>query len=130
MSRVFQGRVLVVDDDPLIRRIFERALERLGVDATIVADGDAAVAAAEGAVFELALVDLDLGAGARGVDVVERLRKAQGAPQTFVCISGSVLASTAVPAGAFAGFERKPATIDEMGALLSRWNGPHEPSYD
>jgi CheY-like chemotaxis protein len=123
VSRVFQGRVLVVDDDPLIRRIFERALERLGVDATIVADGDSAVAAAQGAAFKLALIDLDLGTAARGGDVVERLRQAQVAPPTFVCISGSIMAAEHAPAGAFAGFERKPATVDEMGALLSRWNG-------
>jgi CheY-like chemotaxis protein len=123
VSRAFQGRVLVVDDDPLLRRIFERALQRLGVDAVIVSDGDAAVAAAQSEAFTLALIDLDLGGGAQGGDVVERLRLAQVAPPTFVCISGSVMASKSAPTGAFAGFERKPATVDEMSALLSRWNG-------
>jgi DNA-binding NtrC family response regulator len=71
-------RVLIVDDDPVQRRLLENMVTRFGYDAVVAEGGDAAVARltdADGApidavVLDLMMPDLD------GFGVLERLREA------------------------------------------------------
>jgi len=52
------SRVLVAEDDEALRRLIGMQLERLGVQPTLVADGQAAVEAAEATAFDAILLDL------------------------------------------------------------------------
>lgn len=55
------ARVLVVDDDPVIRNVVQALLSRESFDVTVAADGEAAVAAvAAGPTFDLIVLDLGL----------------------------------------------------------------------
>ncbi|HVJ14147.1 MAG TPA: response regulator [Polyangiaceae bacterium] len=112
-------RVLVVDDDPQIRRILERALQKLQVEAMVVGDGESAAAALRDGGFTLVLIDMHL-RGELGREVSLRLRALQAIPPRFVCVSGSISG----PDGgddAFDGFDSKPATVDELRELIGRW---------
>ena len=70
-------RILVVDDDPKLRKFLREGLADCGIDSAEAADGDAALAAlgATGsAAFDLMLLDVMM-PGSSGWDVLERLRE-------------------------------------------------------
>jgi DNA-binding response OmpR family regulator len=61
MTAVHQGmRVLVVDDEPMVREVLERYLRRGGFVAETVGDGEAALAAFDSSRPDLVLLDLML----------------------------------------------------------------------
>jgi NtrC-family two-component system response regulator AlgB len=95
-------RVVVVDDDPAIRRTLEILLRGDGHDVTSVASGEAALAALQRAPADVALVDLQL-PGMHGTELLRRLRDAH--PDCAVVINtahGSIeTAVDAMKAGAF-----------------------------
>jgi len=66
-------RILVVEDDPIIRQTVDYALRRAGFETTTAADGDAALVAAREHGPDLVLLDLML-PGRDGYEVAEQLR--------------------------------------------------------
>lgn len=78
--------VLVVDDDPSVRRLFTRMLEMQGYAASGAAHGDEALALARDRSFDLLVTDLVL-PGASGIEVAQRLRRIHPGLQVIV-ISG------------------------------------------
>jgi DNA-binding response OmpR family regulator len=61
MARVDQGmRVLIVDDEPMVREVLERYLTRSGFVADSAGDGEAAIAAFDATKPDLVLLDLML----------------------------------------------------------------------
>ncbi len=66
-------RVLVVDDDPDMAAFLARMLEREGMEAHVVADGAAALAAVAASRCDLVLLDVLL-PDASGFDICERLK--------------------------------------------------------
>lgn len=79
-------QVLVVDDDPLVRRVVVRMVEQLGFVAVGVEGLTAARVALAGGPIDLVLCDVDLGDGT-GVDLAAELL-ADGKPPV-VLMSGS-----------------------------------------
>ena len=72
-----QGRVLVVDDEPTVRRVARRILSGLGLEVTEADDGLAGAAAVEADPSRYALVLLDLTMpGLDGVGALARIRAA------------------------------------------------------
>ncbi|MBD3240066.1 MAG: PAS domain S-box protein [Chitinivibrionales bacterium] len=72
------GRILAMDDDPSIRLVLERLLVRAGYEVTVVADGDAALAAyreaaAEGERFDAVIMDLTVQGGKGGKQAAREL---------------------------------------------------------
>lgn len=110
--------MLVVDDDSLMRMLFEHLLRRAAVEHVVVSSGDEAAAAARAAPFDVAFVDENL-RGETGAEVVARLR-ADGRAARFVGISGGRDASEPGALG-FDGFEPKPVSVDDVVRLLERW---------
>src|SRR3954468_17092073 len=111
-------RVLVVDDDALVRRMLTRTLAAEGFDVEHVADGGAALAAAEATAPDLVVLDVTM-PGLDGLAVCRRLR-ANG-------LRGSVLMVTARDAVAdrVAGLQAgaddylvKPFAVEELVARL------------
>lgn len=59
-GNVENPKVLVVDDDPYLTRISQRALERAGFSVTVAGDGEEAVAAFNADAFDLVFSDIDM----------------------------------------------------------------------
>jgi two-component system, OmpR family, response regulator MprA len=111
-------RVLVVDDDALVRRMLARSLAAVGFAVEQVADGGAALAAVERSAPDLVVLDVAM-PGVDGLAVCRRLR-AKG-------MRGSILMLTARDAVAdrVAGLEAgaddylvKPFAVEELVARL------------
>ncbi len=65
-------RVLIADDDPMVRRTLSNALARVGFDVCTSPDGNAALRLAEVAPPDMALVDINMPMG--GAELVSRLK--------------------------------------------------------
>jgi PAS domain S-box-containing protein len=120
------GRVLVMDDDPSLRTLLRRVLERLGYACEVTADGDEATsryteALRAGQPFDAVILDLTIPGKAGGTEVLARL-KAIDPSVVAIVTSGyaddDVLAR--YDAHGFRGRLRKPTDIASMSAELAR----------
>ena len=116
------NRVLIVDDDPVQRRLLEAAVSRFGHTAVVVEDGLAALkwlegpagATADVVILDLVMPGLDgLGVmkamGERGIDLPVIVQTAQGGIETVV---------QAMRHGAF-DFVVKPASPDRLRSAIA-----------
>lgn len=74
MRPASRGNVLIVDDDPALRRALHQTLEALGFDVTEVATGEQALREADCRPFEVVLLDLNM-PGMGGVEACRLLRR-------------------------------------------------------
>jgi two-component system, OmpR family, response regulator MprA len=117
MSRVAE-RVLVVDDDPPLRRMLERTLVAEGFDVTLAADGGAALVAAERSAPDVIVLDVAMPV-LDGLAVCRRLR-GKGLPTPILMLT----ARDAVPdrvAGLEVGADDylvKPFAVQELIARI------------
>jgi len=81
------ARVLVVDDEPMVREVLVRYLAREGFDVDEAADGPAALGMAADAPPDLVLLDLML-PGLDGYEVFRRLRERSTAPVIMLTARG------------------------------------------
>ncbi len=111
-------RVLVVDDDPPLRRMLERTLAAEGFEVAVAADGGAALVAAERVAPDVIVLDVAM-PGLDGLAVCRRLR-AKGLPTPILMLT----ARDAVPdrvAGLEAGADDyliKPFAVQELVARI------------
>jgi len=75
-----QGRILILEDEELVRNTVKHMLARLGYEAEIAADGSQAIelfqkAKNSGRPFDAVLADLIIPGGMGGVEAVEKLRQ-------------------------------------------------------
>jgi two-component system, OmpR family, response regulator MprA len=111
-------RVLVVDDDPPLRRMLQRTLAAEGFEVTVVADGGAALVAAERSAPDVIVLDVAMPV-LDGLAVCRRLRS-KGLPTPILMLT----ARDAVPdrvAGLEAGADDyliKPFAVQELIARL------------
>jgi DNA-binding response OmpR family regulator len=87
MKRLGRGNsILFVDDEPLIRDLFERALTVQGIQFQAAADGNEALVKLERQHFDAVVIDI-LMPNREGVETIVEIRKRR--PQAFiVAISG------------------------------------------
>jgi two-component system, cell cycle sensor histidine kinase and response regulator CckA len=83
------GRVLVMDDEEMIRNITERILEAEGYKVDLVENGEQALALyrdlqAQGRPFDGVILDLTLGEGMTGLETIEALRKVDPSVKAMV----------------------------------------------
>lgn len=116
--------VLVVDDDPDLRRMLHRLLQHFGCTVLLAADGPSALAVAEAHPFDLAIVDLHL-------PVMDGLQTAR---QLAVVRPEAVLAlstgSRQVGLDAMDGLVwfPKPYCMDDLEDLLARCQAARRPA--
>jgi two-component system response regulator RegA len=120
--------ILLVDDDDTFRERLGRALRERGFEVTTAGDGAAALAAAERAPPDFAVVDLRM-PGTSGQEVIDAL--APACPDTkIVMLTGYGSIASAVEAlhrGAHH-YLSKPIDADELVAALLRIEGEAAPA--
>lgn len=107
------SKILVVDDEPSIREVLRRGLERVGHSVRVAAGRSEAEAALPGG-FDLVLTDLQLPDG-DGIEILRRVKR--DAPDTTVIVlTAHGSADTAVAAMKLGAFDylTKPFDIDEL----------------
>ncbi len=82
------GRVLVVDDDRMIRSMLGDVLRRAGYSVHLAEDGEAAWKALAASPYDLVITDHEM-PQLRGLDLVRRLRESQFT-RPIIMISGTV----------------------------------------
>ncbi|MHB8108320.1 MAG: two-component system sensor histidine kinase NtrB, partial [Candidatus Cryosericum sp.] len=119
------GRILVVDDEAMIRTTTAQLLNHLGYEALAVPDGDSGLAAvresaARGEHFAAALLDLTILGKRNGYEIIAELKQLD--PQ-IVAIASSGAGSEFPGGDGSGGFDaslEKPYTMQQLGDLLSR----------
>jgi DNA-binding NtrC family response regulator len=119
------NKVLVADDEFLIRWSLSEALSKEGYEVKIVEDGNKALETINSEFFDFVITDLMM-PGINGWEVLERIREA--CPKTRVVIitahGTKDTETTAKERGAY-GYIEKPEIIDKIKALL-RGMGPYD----
>src|ERR1041384_2696726 len=115
-------RILVVDDDPVQRRILEETIKRLGFEVVSASSGDQAVTLLEGpdhGTISLVLLDMVM-PGLDGIGVLDRLMPQPGMPPFIVqTANGSIDAAVnAMRAGAV-DFVVKPASPERLEVSIN-----------
>lgn len=113
-------RILIADDEFLIRQLLEETARRRGIDVTTAASGEEAMDILDKEDFQMAFVDLKMGK-ATGMDVL-RHAAAKRPGMLFVIMTAYGTVETAIEAiklGAF-DFVIKPFSPDQMDVLVEK----------
>jgi two-component system cell cycle sensor histidine kinase/response regulator CckA len=107
-------RVLVIDDEAIVRTLLKRALERKGFEVIAAADGESGIRAIREQAPDLVVLDLTM-PEVDGAEVVRRVR-ADGVTVPIVIASGHLDVSTEqrLPPGSFQAFLSKPFSVAEL----------------
>jgi CheY-like chemotaxis protein len=115
------SRVLVVEDNAVIREIMLRQLNSFGVNCYAVAHAEEAIELAE--FFDLILMDIQL-PGISGIEATRRIRLAerekQIEPTAIVATTSSESRSTCLAAG-MNDYCAKPVKRTDLEHLLNQW---------
>jgi signal transduction histidine kinase len=118
------GRILVMDDEEMIRNLLRKLLETLGYTVECVQDGAEAVtvyqhAQAAGQPFAIVILDYTIPGGMGGLETLNRLRAID--PQVKALISSGYANNPVMAAWAYYGFSgvvAKPYTIAQLQETL------------
>lgn len=113
-------RILVVDDEPHIRRILSTVLEAEGFDVRLTTDGTKGLAAVTSGSFDLVILDLIM-PGASGLEVLAKIRTEPATRQLPVIIltaKGQDTDREAALAGGANDFVTKPFSPKKLVARI------------
>lgn len=126
-------RILIMDDDPLVREVLDSMLLRLGYRTASSSDGEEAVklyqeAMAEGDPFAVAILDLTIPGGMGGVRTLRELRTID--PEVRAVVSSGYSTDSVLSNHEEHGFAcmlSKPFSLSVLGQCLERALGTEEP---
>ena len=120
------GRILVVDDEPMIRSLMRDLLEHLGYEVETAAEGGEAVrrfdeTAASGRPFDAIILDLTIRGGLGGREAFELIRARHPRVRAIVSsgYSNDPIMARYREHG-FVGMLSKPYTLEDLSALLAQ----------
>ncbi len=118
MSRAI--RVLVVDDDALLRKLVTEQLARSDFDAAAAGSGRECLDTLRDADYDVVLLDIMM-PDMSGLDALREIRKLDDPPEVVMLTADTSLATgiEAMRHGAY-DYLTKPATLDEMEAVLHK----------
>src|SRR5438874_9948631 len=113
-------RVLVVDDDSLLRKLLTEQLSRAEFDAAPAASGNEALKILGESDFDVVLLDIMM-AGLSGLDALREIRKLEDPPEVVMLTADTSLQTglEAMRHGAY-DYLTKPATLDETEAVIRK----------
>jgi CheY-like chemotaxis protein len=118
------GRVLIMDDEPVIRNIAEATLDRLGYSVLAVDDGQKALDAYQAAMqdgnpFDVVILDITVPGGMGGVETMELLKAIDPNVKAIVSSGYATEDIMAVPERlGFRGVLTKPYNVQQLSAVL------------
>jgi DNA-binding response OmpR family regulator len=122
-----EARVLVVDDEPMVREVLSRYLEQSGFEVEAAADGERAMAAFDARRPDLVLLDLML-PRIDGFEVFRRIRARGGSPVIMITARGQTtdrIAGLDVGADDYVSKPFSPRELTaRVKAVLRRARGP------
>jgi len=112
------GRVLIVDDEPNMRRTLSDILKDEGYDVTTAATGDEAVTACSQANYDIVLMDVRM-PGINGVEAFRQIRRHQEGVRVILMSAYGTedLRRLALDEGAIA-FLTKPLNLEQVVGLI------------
>jgi len=114
-------RILVVDDEPLQRKLLCDILKVLGYSPMAVQGGEEAVACVQTQSFDLVLLDMILSHGMNGCQTYEQIQKKVPGQKAIIISGYSAAGDMAAAMGMGAGaFIQKPYTIDKIRQALKK----------
>ena len=112
--------VLLVDDDPLLRRLVTEQLSRSGFEMTAAVSGEEAIEALQASDYDVVLLDMRMN-GMTGLDALREIRRLDDPPEVIMLTADTSLGTgiEAMRLGAY-DYLTKPATLDEMEAVIRK----------
>ncbi|HEX8128120.1 MAG TPA: sigma-54 dependent transcriptional regulator [Pyrinomonadaceae bacterium] len=112
--------VLLVDDDPLLRRLVTEQLSRSGFEMAAAMSGEEAIEALQATDYDVVLLDMRMN-GMTGLDALREIRQLDDPPEVIMLTADTSLGSgiEAMRLGAY-DYLTKPATLDEMEAVIRK----------
>jgi two-component system response regulator AtoC len=112
--------VLVVDDDPLLRKLVTEQLSRSGFETAAAASGEEAIEALQATDYDVTLLDIRM-TGMSGLDALREIRRLEDPPEVIMLTADTSLGTgiEAMRLGAY-DYLTKPATLDEMEAVIRK----------
>ena len=126
-------RVLVVDDDPVIGRSFDRVLSGKGYAVITASDGEDALRKLKSENYDVVFTDIKM-PGMNGLEVAERIKASQPwLPVVIITGYGTQANEARAGVAGVSGFLRKPLTPDMIEdsahkALLEKGTAAKEPT--
>ncbi len=113
-------RVLVVDDDSLLRKLVTEQLRRADFDAAPAASGKQALETLREEDYDVVLLDIMM-PDLSGLDALREIRKFEDSPEVVMLTADTSLATgvEAMRQGAY-DYLTKPVTLDEMEAVIRK----------
>jgi CheY-like chemotaxis protein len=113
-------KILVVDDDPVIGKSFDRVLSGKGYAVITAADGEEALRKLSAETYDVVFTDIRM-PGMSGLEVVERVKASQPwLPVVIVTGYGTGENEARATAAGVAGFLRKPLSPDMIEGTTER----------
>ena len=121
-----RGRLLVAEDNPVNQRVITHMLDALGYDCEVVADGHAAVEAAEGGAFIAVLMDCQM-PGLDGLGASAELRR-RGCTLPIIALTANAMEGDRERclAAGMSDYLSKPLRREVLAEALERWSGDEQ----
>ncbi|HVL01703.1 MAG TPA: ATP-binding protein, partial [Dongiaceae bacterium] len=124
VQKNYGKKVLVAEDNVVNQRVAQKMLTRVGIDADIVFDGEAAIEAASNRHYDLIMMDIEMPV----VDGIEATRVIQAGngpnkKTPILALTASVLDDDRkrILAAGMQGFVGKPVRLNQLTQELDRW---------
>ena len=113
-------RVLVVDDDSLLRKLVAEQLLKAGFEAVPVEGGQQALDILRDADYDVVLLDITM-PKLSGLDALRAIRKLEDPPEVIM-LTGDTSLGTGIEAMRHGAYDylTKPSTLDEMEAVIRK----------
>src|SRR3712207_3059001 len=113
-------RVMVVDDDAVLRKLVSDQVARMGFDSTPAASDEEALDALSKADFDVVLLDIRM-PGLSGLETLREVRRLEDPPEVIMLTADTSLGTgiEAMRLGAY-DYLTKPAMLDEIEAVVRK----------
>ncbi len=123
-SQMGKGKILLMDDEEIIRKVVPRMLSRFGYEVVVTSNGEEAIkvyqnAISSGKKFDLVILDLTVPGGMGGKETLQELRKIDPKVKAIVSSGYSTEAIMAdFRSFGFIGLVSKPFNMNELGKTI------------